>query len=301
MGHKEVPVTQLRQRVLEELERRNYSQATARAYVAAIRRFAEFFGRSPEQLDCEHIRQYQIHLRQDRKLRPKSVMVQMAALRFLYLKVLRRSYSRDDLPLPKQPRRQIPLVLSPDEVTRLINAAPNLRYRTILMTLYSTGMRRAELCQLRPEDIDKERMILRIPHGKGGKAREVPLSQRLLDQLRVYYRSLRRRNGWMFPSLQFNRPNEPITDKVVWHACRQATRRAAIAKAVHPHTLRHCFATHLLDNGAELPAIQILLGHEDPRDTMIYLHLSTRKLKAAPNPLETLDLTGPTGREQTAS
>ena len=177
-------MTHLRKRVIEELDRRNYSQATAHAYVAAIRRFAEHFHRSPDQLGREHIRQYQLHLIDERKLRPKSVMVQMAALRFLYLKVLRRSYSRDDLPLPKLPRRQVPVVLSADEVARLINAAPNLRYRTILMTLYSTGMRRTELCHLRPEDIDKERMIIRIPHGKGGKAREVPLSQKLLDRLR---------------------------------------------------------------------------------------------------------------------
>jgi integrase/recombinase XerD len=294
-------VTHLRKMVLEELERRNYSQATAHAYVAAIRRFAEHFHRAPDQLGREHIRQYQLHLTGDRKLRPKSIMVQMAALRFLYLKVLRRSYSRDDLPLPKQQRRQIPIVLSPDEVARLIEAAPNLRYRTILMTLYSTGMRRAELCQLRPEHIDKERMIIRIPHGKGGKAREVPLSQKLLDQLRTYYRSLGRPNGWMFPSLQWSRRDDPITDKVVWHACRQAARRAGIVKPVHPHTLRHSFATHLLDNGAELPAIQILLGHDDPRDTMIYLHLSTRKLKAAPNPLDTLALAGQPGGEPATS
>jgi integrase/recombinase XerD len=293
-------VTHLRKRVLEELERRNYSQATAHAYVAAIRRFAEHFHRSPDLLGREHIRQYQLHLIEDRKLRPKSIMVQMAVLRFLYLKVLRRSYSRDDLPLPKQQRRQIPIVLSADEVARLIEAAPNLRYRTILMTLYSTGMRRAELCQFRPEHIDKERMIIRIPHGKGGKAREVPLSQKLLDQLRTYYRSLRRPNGWMFPSLQWSRRDDPITDKVVWHACREA-HRAGIAKPVHPHTLRHSFATHLLDNGAELPAIQILLGHDDPRDTMIYLHLSTRKLKAAPNPLDTLALAGQPGREPATS
>src|SRR5215469_3295144 len=114
---------------------------------------------------------------------------------------------RDDIPLPRTPRRQIPIVLSTDEVRRLIDAAPNLRYRTILMTLYDTGMRRAELCQLRPEHIDKERMIIRIPHGKGGKAREVPLSSQLREQLRTYYRSLPRRNGWMFPSLESKRPD----------------------------------------------------------------------------------------------
>ena len=169
------------------------------------------------------------------------------------------------------------------------------------MTLYDTGMRRAELCQLRPEHVDKERMMIRIPRGKGGKAREVPLSFQLLEQLRTYYRSLRRRNGWMFPSGQAKRPDDPITDKTVWHACEESTRRAAITKPVHPHTLRHSFATHMLDNGAELPVIQVLLGHEDPRDTMIYLHLSTRKLKSAPSPLEMFDLAGQTGPEPAAS
>ena len=143
-------MTQLRTKVLEELKLRNYSQATAHTYVEAIRRYAEYFHLSPQQLGREHIRQYQLHLIEERKLEPKSVMVQMAALRFLYLKVLRRSYSRDDIPLPRTPRRQIPIVLSVNEVRRLIDAAPNLRYRTILMTLYDTGMRRAELCQLRP-------------------------------------------------------------------------------------------------------------------------------------------------------
>ena len=256
---------------------------------------------SPAQLGREHIRQYQLHLIEERKLEPKSVTVQMAALRFLYRKVLRRSYSRDDIPLPRTPRRQIPIVLSTDEVRRLIDAAPNLRYRTILMTLYDTGMRRAELCQLRPEHVDKERMMVRIPPGKGGKAREVPLSFQLLEQLRTYYRSLRRRNGWMFPSGQAKRPDDPITDKAVWHACEESTRRAGITKPVHPHTLRHSFATHMLDNGAELPVIQVLLGHEDPRDTMIYLHLSTRKLKSAPSPLEIFDLAGQTGPEPAAS
>jgi site-specific recombinase XerD len=158
------------------------------------------------------------------------------------------------------------------------------------MTLYSTGVRRSELCRLRPEDIDKERMVIRIRHGKGGKNREVPLSPKLLDQLRAYYRSLKRKNGWLFPSLQRRRRDQPNTDKAIWHVCREAGRRAGITKAIHPHTLRHSFATHLFDSGAELPVIQTLLGHADPRDTMIYLHLSTRKLRAAPNPLETLEL-----------
>ncbi|MCU1233828.1 MAG: phage integrase family protein [Candidatus Solibacter sp.] len=282
-------MTQLRKMVLEELEGRNYTQATAHAYVAVIRRFAKCFHRSPEELDPTHIRQYQLQL-VERELSPHTIAVETSALRFLYNKVLRRRYPLDDMPLPRRHRRSIPLVLSPDEVVRLIDAAPNLRYRTILMTLYSTGMRRAEMCHLRPEDVDKERMVIRIPHGKGDKPREVPLSQKLLNQLRQYYGSLKRRNGWMFPSLQLKRPQDPITEKVVWHACRESAWRAGITKPIHPHTLRHCFATHLLDNGADLPVVQRLLGHEDPRDTMIYIHLSNRTLRAAPNPLETIRL-----------
>lgn len=285
-------MTPLRKRVLEELERRNYSQATARAYIGAIRRFSEYFHRSPDQLGPEHIREYQLYLIEERKLHPKSVLLQMAALRFLFRKVLQRRYSGDELPLPKLLRRQVPVVLSPGEVARLIDAAPNLRHRTILMALYATGMRRSELCHLRPEDIDKERMVIRIREGKGGKTREVPLSPKLLDQLRVFYRSLKRKSQWIFPSVQARHADEPMTDKTIWHACREARRRAGITKPVHPHTLRHCYATHLLENGAELPAIQTLLGHADPRDTMIYLHLSSRHLRTAPNPLDMLEAAG---------
>ena len=290
-------MTHLRKMMLEELQRRDYSQETTRAYLRAVGACAKHFHRSPEKLGPEHIRRYQLHLVQERKLHPRSIRLQMAALRFLFRKVLKRRCSNDDLVLPKLPRRQVPIVLSPEEVARLIDGAANLRQRTILMTLYSTGMRRSELCHLRPEDIDKERMAVRIRQGKGGKDREVPLSPKLLEQLRTYYRSLKRRNGWMFPSLQARRPEEPMTQKAVWHACRQATRRAGITKPVHPHTLRHSFATHLFDNGAELPVIQTLLGHADPRDTMIYLHLATRRLREAPNPLETLPAAGPSAPE----
>jgi integrase/recombinase XerD len=194
-------VTQLRKMTLEELERRNYSQATVRTYVDAIRRFAEHFHRSPDHLGPLEIREYQLHL-YPRKLHPQTIRVHTAALRFFYRKVLHQRLTADDLPLPKLLRRQVPIVLSRDEVARLIESASNLRHRTILMTLYSTGMRRSELCHLRPEDIDQERMVVRIRQGKGGKDREVPLSPKLLEQLRTYYRSLKRRNGWMFPSLQ---------------------------------------------------------------------------------------------------
>jgi len=248
-GHKEVPVTKLRIRTLEELKRRNYSQATACAYVGAIGRFAAYFHRSPDQLGAEQIRQYQLHLL-ERELHPRSIRLQTAALRFFYRKVLRRPLFADDAPLPKIIRHQPPTVLSRNEVARLIEAAPNLRHKTILMTLYSTGIRCSELCHLRPEDIDKERMVIRIRQGKGGKDRDVPLSAKLREQLRTHYRAVRQRNGWLFPSLQTRRPDQPITQKAVWHACRQASRRAGITKSVHPHTLRHSFATHMFDDGA---------------------------------------------------
>jgi integrase/recombinase XerD len=297
MGHKEVPVTQLRKKVLDELERRNYSQATARAYVGAIRRFAEYFHRSPDQLGLEHVREYQLHLVQERKLRPRTVMIQMAALRFLFLRTLKRRFSRDDLPLPKAPR-QLPTILSCEEVAKLIDSAANPRHRTILMTLYSTGVRRSELCRLRPEDIDKERMVIHIRQGKGGRDRDVPLSPKLLEQLRMHYRSLKRKSGWLFPSIQTNRRDQPITSKTIWHACREATRRAGINKPVHPHTLRHSFATHLLEAGADLCTIQVLLGHAEVRDTALYLHLSTRHLRAVANPLDTLPPAPPSSTQE---
>jgi len=285
-------------RTLEELERRNYSQATARTYIGAIRGFAAYFHRSPDQLGAEEIRQYQLHL-VERELHPRSIRIQTAALRFLYRKVLRRQLFADDAPLPKIIRHQPPTVLSRGEVARLIEAAPNLRHKTILMTLYSTGIRCSELCHLRPEDIDKERMVIRIRQGKGGKDRDVPLSEKLREQLRTHYRAVRQRNGWLFPSLQTRRPDQPITQKAVWHACRQASRRAGISKSVHPHTLWHSFATHMFDDGAELPVIQTLLGHSDPRDTMVYVHLSTRRLRSAPNPLDTLEPLRQSGPEPT--
>jgi integrase/recombinase XerD len=292
-------VTKLRIKTLEELERRNYSQATARTYIGAIRGFAAYFHRSPDQLGAEEIRQYQLHL-VERELHPKSIRIQTAALRFFYRKVLRRPLFADDAPLPKVIRYQPPTVLSRGEVARLIEAAPNLRHKTILMTLYSTGIRCSELCHLRPEDIDKERMVIRIRQGKGGKDRDVPLSAKLREQLRTHYRAVTRRNGWLFPSLQTRRPDQPITQKAVWHACREASRRAGITKSVHPHTLRHSFATHMFDDGAELPVIQTLLGHADPRDTMIYVHLSTRRLRSAPNPLDTLEPPRQSAPEPTA-
>jgi integrase/recombinase XerD len=283
-------MTQLRKRVIEELDRRNYSQATAHAYLSAIGRFAVYFHCSPDRLGIEHVRQYQVHLFQERKLKPHTVMVQMCALRFLFLKVLKRPFQRDDLPLPKTPST-LPTVLSTGETALLIDGAANLHHRTILMTLYSTGMRRAELCHLQTQDIDSARMVVHIRHGKGGKDRDVPLSSTLLAQLRTDWRSLPpQRASWLFPSLQRRHAGEPITSKTVWHACRIAARRAGLTKNIHPHTLRHSFATHLVEAGTDLYTVMRLLGHADLRDTELYVHLSQLHLRTPANPLDALGL-----------
>ncbi len=271
--------------MLEELQRRNYSQETTRAYLRAVGAFARYFHRSPEKLGPEHIRQYQAHLFNVRKLAPKSVQQRTAALRFLFVKTLKRHYMVEHIPFPKIPLR-LPTVLSPEEAARLIDAAPNLLYRTILMTLYSTGARLAELVRLKVSDIDKELMVVHIRQGKGGRDRNVPLSPKLLEALREYWRWMRPLT-YLFPGVvDGRRVDAPGTGKSVWHACRVAAQRAGITKRVHPHTLRHSYATHLLEAGADLRTIQVLLGHADIRQTAIYLHLSRKHLNAVANPLD---------------
>ena len=278
-------MTQLRMMMLEELQRRNYSQQTTKAYIHTVWEFAKYFHRSPEELGPEHIRQFQAHLFSERKLSANSVAQRTAALRFLFVKTLQRTYMLEHIPFPKVPLR-LPTVLSPEEVTRLIDSAPNLLYRTILMTLYSTGIRRGELVQLQAADIDKELMLVHIREGKGKRDRNVPLSPKLLDALREYWRWMKPVT-YLFPGVvDGRRVDAPVSDKIVWHACRLAAQRAGITKRVHPHTLRHSFATHLLEAGADLPSIQKLLGHADIRDTTIYLHLSRKHLQAVANPLD---------------
>jgi integrase/recombinase XerD len=283
-------MTRLRQRMLDDLRRRNYSPDTIRGYIRAVQQFAEYFGRSPEQMGAEELRRYQIHLLHERKLALGTVENCISALRFLYRKTLkRRDLAFDDLPFPKQPRT-LPTVLSQDEVTRLIEAAPNRMHRMLLMLLYATGMRRTEASLLKVSDIDSQRMVIHIQRGKGLRDRDVPLTPRLLEALREYWRWKKPR-VYLFPSRVGDRNVErPISGKTVWSACRAAAIRADIPKKLHPHTLRHCFATHLLEGGADLRTIQLLMGHERLEDTTIYLHLSQRHLHAAINPLDQLTL-----------
>jgi len=284
-------MTRLRKMMLEELQRRNYSEITTRKYLQYVTAFARHFGKSPDQLGPNELRSYQAYLLQERKVTPGTAVNCVAALRFFFVKTLKRHQFREFLPYPKD-RRQLPTVLSQEEVARLINAAGTLFRRTLLMTLYGTGMRRSELAHLKVSDIDSQRMIIRVVAGKGGKDRDLPLSPTLLETLREYWR-WRKPKLYMFPTRTLgHRLDQPISDKTVWIACREAARRAGINKRVTPHTLRHSWATHLLEAGTDLRTIQVLLGHGDLETTAQYLHLSRRHLQAVSNPLDGLTLVG---------
>jgi integrase/recombinase XerD len=283
-------VTRLRKMMLEELQRRNYSTITTRNYLRVVTDFAKYFGKPPDRLGLNELRTYQAYLLRERKLTPGSVVNQVAALRFFFVKTLRRHQFRDFLPYP-QDRRRLPTVLSREEVSHLINAAGNLFRRTLLMTLYGTGMRRSELARLKVGDIDSQRMIIRVVAGKGGKDRDLPLSSALLETLLEYWQ-WRKPKLYMFPTRTLGRRlDQPISDKTVWIACSEAARRAGIRKRVTPHTLRHSWATHLLEAGTDLRTIQVLLGHGDLETTAQYLHLSQRHLQTVVNPLDGLSLT----------
>src|ERR1039457_6411775 len=214
LGHRRFTVTHLRQRMLDELQRRNYSQSTVRIYIRAVEDFAKYFHRSPERLGPSHIREYQVHLFRDRKLSARTIQSRSSALRFLFVKTLRRPYLPDEIPFPKCPRK-LPTVLSPEEVARLIDSARNLMHRTMLMTLYATGLRRSELCRLKVSDIDSERMVIHVRQGKGSRDRDVLLTPKLLETLREYWRWMKPKT-FLFPGTVKNwRAAVPITEKIV--------------------------------------------------------------------------------------
>src|ERR1017187_8033703 len=276
--------------MLEELQRRNYSEATTRCYIRAVEDFSRHFHCSPDRLGPEHIREYQAELFQKRKLSPRAVTQRLAALRFFYIKTLQKSWSIAETPYPKKVFH-LPTILSQQEVARLIDAALTPFHRILLMTLYATGLRRAELAHLKVSDVDSQRMVIHVQGGKGRKDRDVLLSAKLLDELRQHWHRLRRKPSvWLFPGKRNHASDQPITPKVIYHACKTAAQRAGLPNGVHPHTLRHCFATHLLEAGADLRTIQMLLGHSDLEETTIYLHLSQRHLSATASPLDSLKL-----------
>jgi len=285
-------VTPLRQRMLEELQRRNYTTDTIRGYMLAVEQFARYFHKSPELMGDEEIAQFQLHLLREKKLAVGTIALRMGALRFLYKRTLkRRDLDFDDLPLLKKPKK-LPVVLSPEEVTRLIEAAPNLLYRTLLIVLYATGLRRSEAAHLKVSDIDRSLMLIHVQQGKGSRDRKLPLTQKVLDALCEYWRAAKiKPRVYLFPTrIEPTEQEKPISDKTVWTACHEAALRAGLTRRIGPHTLRHSFATHLLEAGADLRTIQLLLGHQSLKDTAIYLHLSRRNLRAAINPLDQITL-----------
>jgi len=286
-------VTQLRQRMLDELQRRNFSPSTIRAYIRTVRDFALYFQRPPDQLGPDELQRYQLHLLQDKRLAHGSVQNQLAALRFFFKKTLkRRDPEFDDIGLSRRPKK-LPVVLSHEEVVQLIEAAPNIRHRTILLLLYSTGLRRTETSQLKIADIDSQRMVVHVHEGKNSRDRELPLTPKLLEALREYWRACKvKPRTYLFPTrVKAGAEETPISDKSIWNACRDTALRAGLTKRIGPHTLRHTFATHLLEAGTDIRTIQLLMGHEQVEDTAVYLHLSRRHLQAAVNPLDQITVT----------
>jgi integrase/recombinase XerD len=273
--------------MIEELVRRNYADTTRDCYIKTIEEFSKYFNCPPDKLGLEHIRIFQAHLFTDNKLSPNTVNQRLAAMRFFFVKTLHRPWNTAETPYPKRVI-SLPRILSPEEVALLIESAILPFHVVILMTLYATGARRSELAQMRVSDIDSHRMVIRI-RGKGLKDREVMLSKVLLDVLREHWKRYRPKE-WLFPGGKWHTSLNPITSKVAWQACLQAAKRCGLEKKVHPHILRHSFATHLLDAGTDLRTIQLLLGHSSLEQTARYLHVSKRHLSAAVSPLDTLTL-----------
>jgi integrase/recombinase XerD len=275
-------MTPLRQRMIEDMQVRNLSPHTQRAYVEQVARFARHFSRSPELLGPAEIRAYQLHLVQDRQLSASSSLVATAALRFFYKVTLKRGWSVEEVvPTCRKPQR-LPVALSRDEVNRFLAAVASRKHRVILTVCYAAGLRISEAVRLTPAAIDSQRMVIRVDAGKGSKDRYVMLSPKLLDILRDYWRATRP-GAWLFPG---DLPGQPICTDAVTHACRTARGRTDIAKPVTPHALRHAFAVHLLEAGADLRTIQLLLGHRSLSTTARYLRLATSTVCATASPLD---------------
>jgi len=276
-------MTPLRQRMLEDMRVRNLAENTQRSYVQHVAAFARHFERSPEELGPEEIRAYQVYLTDERKLAPASVCIVSGALRFLYHVTLKREWVESEIPLPKKPFK-LPVILSSDEIMRFLECVRSLMMRTLLMTIYAAGLRVSEATHLKVADIDSQRMMLRIVQGKGQKDRYVMLSPKLLENLRAYWK-VEHPTNWLFPG---GIPGEPISRHAVALACRNAHRRCGIKKPITPHSLRHAFATHLLENGTDVRTIQLLMGHRSLATTARYLKIARSTVCATKSPFDLL-------------
>jgi integrase/recombinase XerD len=277
------PISPLRQRMFEDMTIRRLKPRTQAFYVGAVAKYAQHFGVSPDQLDYEHVRQYQLHLVQS-GCKAGYVNQAMTALRFFYRVTLARHDAPLMIPLTHEPRK-LRQVLTPEEVARLIDAASGRKYRCALSIAYGAGLRASEVVSLKITDIDSARMVLRIEESKRGKSRLAKLSPMMLDELRAWWRFARPKH-FLFPSRMA--AADHISPRQFYRACRDAGVRAKLTRSVHPHMLRHSFATHLLDQGVDIRVIQIMLGHKKLETTAIYTSVSSKLIQAVDGPLDQL-------------
>ena len=270
--------------MLEDLQIRHYSPTTIRLYLYAVREFAKHFVKPPDQLGAEHICQYQLFLIKDKQASQSTCIQLVCALRFFDTHTLNHKIAIERIPFPRR-ERKLPLILSRDEVKALLEAPQDLRHRAMLAILYGSGLRVSEVARLKVADIDSARNVLWVRSGKGRKDRQALLPPKLRELLRCYWRT-RRPTDWLFPGAD---PSQPISVKTIFQACRQTGRSAGIAKSVHPHLLRHAFATHLLEAGVNLRTIQFLLGHANLETTARYLQVADVNVRATTSPLESLE------------
>jgi integrase/recombinase XerD len=283
-SHKEPLMTSLRQRMTEDMQVRNLALNTQSSYLQQVSQFARYFKRSPEQLGPEEIRAYQVYLTNERKLAPGSVLIAVAALRFLYKVSLKREWSFDEvIPAPKAPQK-LPVILSPEEVLQFLSCIGSMKHRAILTVCYAAGLRISEAVSLKPTDIDSKRMVIRVDQGKGQKDRYVMLSPKLLLHLREWWR-MARPLDWLFPG---DIQGRHISKDAVEHICQQTHQLCHIPKPITPHCLRHAFAVHLLEQGVDVRTIQLLLGHRSLATTARYLRVATSKVCSATSPLDLL-------------
>ncbi|MHC4230917.1 MAG: tyrosine-type recombinase/integrase [Planctomycetota bacterium] len=277
MGH-------LRDRMDEDLRLAGYSRSTHRIYLHYARQFAGHFMKSPADLGEEEVRTFLLHLLEERKLSHQSYRQAYAALKFLYAVTLKQPFVVTRIPNHRNKKRMLPTVLSGSEVLAILDAIENLKYRTIVMATYAAGLRISEACRLHVDDIDSKRMLIHVRLGKGGRDRYVMLSETLLGAMRLYWKHYRPQ-GFFFPGRP---PRDTIATNSVAHILRCAVAAAGVRKKVTPHTLRHSFATHLMELGVNLRIVQILLGHADMKTTTLYTTVSSEHLKTIPSPLDVL-------------
>ena len=284
----ERPVSALRQRMLEDMAMRGLRSATQRDYIRFVRSFAAFLKRPPDTATAEDIRRFQVH-QHESGLQPPTINCSVSALRFFFTVTLDRPDLSRRLVLARSPRK-LPDVLSVEEVGRLLEAAPGIKYKAILGTAYGAGLRVSEVTSLQVDDIDSTRMLIRVEQGKGRKDRNAMLSPQLLALLRLWWKEGKRRSvmlphGWLFPGRS---PTDPISTRQINRAIHEAAEAAGIRKRVSPHTLRHSFATHLLEQDVDIRVIQVLLGHSKLDTTALYARVATKTIRSVTSPLERL-------------